>query len=55
MHEVVAGVAQATGTKIDLNYERGYPVLVNHASQTDFAIEVAKEIAGTPTLARCRR
>jgi len=46
VHEVVAGVAQATGTKIDLTYERGYPVLVNHASQTDFAIEVAKEIAG---------
>jgi amidohydrolase len=46
MREVVAGVAQVTGTRIDLTYERGYPVLVNHASQTDFAIEVAKEIAG---------
>ena len=46
VHEVVAGVAQATGTKIDLNYERGYPVLVNHAAQTDFAIDVAREIAG---------
>ena len=46
VREVVAGVAQMTGAKIDLNYERGYPVLVNHASQTDFAIDVAKEIAG---------
>src|ERR1700678_3247886 len=35
--EVVAGVAQMTGTQIDLTYERGYPVVVNHASQTDFA------------------
>ena len=46
VHEVVAGVAQITGAKIDLVYERGYPVTVNHASQTDFATRVAKEIAG---------
>jgi hippurate hydrolase len=46
VHEVVAGVAQITGAKIDLVYERGYPVTVNHASQTDRATAVAKEIAG---------
>ena len=46
VREVVAGVAQITGAKIDLLYERGYPVTVNHASQTDVAIRVAKEIAG---------
>ena len=46
VREVVAGVAQITGARIDLTYERGYPVTVNHATQTDLAIEVAKEIAG---------
>jgi hippurate hydrolase len=46
VREVVAGVAQMTGAKIDLEYERGYPVVVNHAPQTDVAIQVAKEIAG---------
>jgi hippurate hydrolase len=46
VREVVAGVAQITGARIDLVYERGYPVTVNHASQTDFATQVAKEIAG---------
>ena len=46
VREVVAGVAQMTGAKIDLVYERGYPVVVNHALQTDAAIQVAKEIAG---------
>ena len=46
VREVVAGVAQMTGAKIDLVYERGYPVTVNHASQTDLATKVAKEIAG---------
>jgi amidohydrolase len=46
VREVVAGVAQMTGARIDLVYERGYPVTVNHASQTDVATQVAKEIAG---------
>ena len=46
VREVVAGVAQITGAKIELNYERGYPVTVNHASQTDLATRIAKEIAG---------
>ncbi|MBR1122186.1 amidohydrolase [Bradyrhizobium lablabi] len=46
VHEVVAGIAQVTGAKIDLVYERGYPVTVNHAAQTDMAIRVAEEVAG---------
>src|ERR1700742_548009 len=46
MHEVCRGVAQLTGAKIDLAYERGYPVTVNHAAQTEFATRVASEIAG---------
>src|SRR5437868_10620847 len=45
MHEVCKGVAQLTGAKIDLVYERGYPVTVNHAAQTEFATKVAQEIA----------
>ena len=46
VREVVAGVAQITGAEIDLVYERGYPVTVNHALQTDVATRAAKEIAG---------
>jgi hippurate hydrolase len=46
VREIVAGVAQMTGAKIDLTYEHGYPVTVNHASQTDIATRAAKEIAG---------
>jgi amidohydrolase len=46
VREVVAGVAQITGAKIDLDYERGYPVTLNHAAQTDVATQVAKEVAG---------
>jgi hippurate hydrolase len=46
VREVVVGVAEITGTKIDLEYIRGYPVVVNHGPQTDFATQVAREVAG---------
>ncbi|MGP9810149.1 M20 aminoacylase family protein [Rhodopseudomonas sp. NSM] len=46
IHEVAAGVAQMTGAKIDIDYERGYPVVVNHAEQTTVAQRVARDIAG---------
>jgi len=46
VREVVTGVAQMTGARIDLNYARGYPVVVNHAEQTEIAIRAAKEVAG---------
>jgi amidohydrolase len=46
VREVVEGVARLTGARIDLEYIPGYPVVVNHAAQTDVAIGVAKQIAG---------
>ncbi|ACF02746.1 amidohydrolase [Rhodopseudomonas palustris TIE-1] len=46
VRDVVAGVAQLTGTRIELTYERGYPVLVNHMAETDVAIQVARDVAG---------
>jgi hippurate hydrolase len=44
--EVCEGVARMTGAKINLLYDRGYPVTVNHALQTDHAIRIAKEVSG---------
>ena len=46
VREVVDGVAALTGARINLDYQTGYPVLVNHAAQTDIAARVASEIAG---------
>jgi hippurate hydrolase len=46
VREVCAGVALLTGAKIELDYERSYPVVVNHAAQTALAARVAGEIAG---------
>ncbi len=46
VREVAAGIATQTGTKINLRYQRGYPVLVNHDAQTEVAARVAEEVAG---------
>jgi hippurate hydrolase len=47
IEEVAEGVAAAHGAKVKVELVQGYPVLVNHDNETDFAAKVAKEIAGT--------
>lgn len=44
--EVVEGTAAAYGARAKLTFRRGYPVLVNHERETDFAAQVAREIVG---------
>jgi len=44
--EVVTGTAAAMGLEVELDYEWGYPVVVNHAEQTEFAASVARSVAG---------
>jgi amidohydrolase len=46
LQEVVEGTAKLHGAKATLKYRRGYPVLTNHAAQTDFAAKVAGDVAG---------
>ncbi len=46
LHVVVESTAAAYGATAKLTYRRGYPVLVNHEKQADFAATVAGEIAG---------
>ncbi|MBC7586208.1 MAG: amidohydrolase [Tardiphaga sp.] len=46
MNEVVQGIALQSGARIVLTYDRGYPVVVNHAAETDIAARVAGGIAG---------
>lgn len=45
-HEIVAGNAAAYGVTAQVDYEWGYPATINHAAETDFAAEVAREVAG---------
>jgi amidohydrolase len=44
--EIASGIAMASGTTIAVDYDRGYPVTVNHPDQTDFVAKVATGIAG---------
>ena len=53
IREVVDGVAKLTGARIDLKYERGYPVTVNHPRQTDVATQIAKDVAGAQNVHEC--
>jgi hippurate hydrolase len=46
MGEVAAGIAAAFGVEITLDYDRSYPATVNHAAQSAFAAEVAREVVG---------
>jgi hippurate hydrolase len=46
LREVVEGTAKLYGAKAKFSYRRGYPVLKNHAAQTEFAASVAAGIAG---------
>lgn len=44
--EICAGIAATFGGTADVNYIRGYPVMVNHEDQTDFAAKVARSVSG---------
>ncbi len=47
MKEIAAGIAATYGAKIEVNYMRNYPVMVNHEEQTAFAAEVATAVSGS--------
>jgi hippurate hydrolase len=46
MGAVVAGQAASYGVEAALEYRRNYPPTVNHADQTRFAVDVAREVSG---------
>jgi amidohydrolase len=49
--EIVEGTAKLYGAKAEITYTNGYPVLVNHDRNSDFAASVAREIAGSNKVA----
>jgi hippurate hydrolase len=44
--EIADATARLYGAKATVKYRRGYPVLNNHEAQTEFAAQVASEVAG---------
>lgn len=43
--EIAQGVGSALGAKVEVDYHRGYPVTMNHAEQTGYAVDVARQIS----------
>jgi hippurate hydrolase len=46
MKEICEGIAAAYGAELNFHIKEGYPVTYNHAEQTDFAADIAKDVAG---------
>ena len=44
---ICEGTAATFGGKADVTYIRGYPVMVNHDKQTEFAADVARSVSGS--------
>ncbi|MEP3345526.1 MAG: M20 aminoacylase family protein [Litoreibacter sp.] len=43
---IAQGVASTFGGTVNVNYMKGYPVMVNHDEQTEFAASVATKVSG---------
>ncbi|MER8384582.1 M20 family metallopeptidase [Mesorhizobium sp. M0166] len=46
-------VAQAHGAMVEIDYERGYPVVVNSERETSFATDIAVELVGQDKVSVC--
>ena len=46
IHEIAAGLAEASGASARVEYRRGYPPTINHGEQTDFAASIARKVVG---------
>lgn len=53
MGEVCEGIAKTFNAKIDLEYSRRYPSVVNHLEQTEFVQQIAHEVVGKNNTFEC--
>ncbi|MER8367233.1 M20 aminoacylase family protein [Mesorhizobium sp. M1378] len=53
IRSIAALVAQAHGATVEIDYERGYPVLINSEGETSFATDVAVELVGQDKVSVC--
>jgi amidohydrolase len=53
INDIVEGTARLYGATAKLTYTNGYPVVVNHERETEFAASVAREIAGKDKVNDC--
>ena len=53
IRKLTASVAEGHGATAEIEYEYGYPVVVNSEKETAFAREVAEELVGTDNVSTC--
>ncbi|MER8408539.1 M20 family metallopeptidase [Mesorhizobium sp. M1307] len=53
IRNIAALVAQAHGATVEIDYERGYPVVVNSERETSFATDIAVELVGQDKVSVC--
>jgi len=46
MRSLLENMAAGFETQVEINFKEGYPVTYNHSDQTDFAADVARDVAG---------
>ncbi|MGY4308388.1 amidohydrolase [Bradyrhizobium sp. USDA 4369] len=44
--DLVTAMASGMGVEVEIDYDWGYPVVINHAEQTAFAARVARDVVG---------
>lgn len=50
MERVIKGTCELSGADYEFNYERGYPVLINHKDETEFVVKVAETVPDVATV-----
>jgi hippurate hydrolase len=50
---IAASIAEAHGASVFIDYEHGYPVVINSEKETAFAIDVLKELVGDEKVGVC--
>lgn len=53
VRSIAGAIAEAHGATVSLNYERGYPVLINSEAETAFAMDVMRELVGPENVSVC--
>jgi hippurate hydrolase len=53
VRDLCASIAAAYGATVEVDYDRGHPVVLNAEAETAFATEVAKELVGAENVGSC--
>ena len=53
IRKLAATIAEGYGASLQIDYERGYPVVVNSERETEFARMVAEELVGADKVSTC--